>query len=277
MKSASLLSSITSMVSVTVAWTLLSTASAQNLLQNTSFENGTYSGSNTFVDNLNSLSLTFPTPGHNNAGNALNYWGSDAAQWIEDGTRATDGNRFLWLAGGGTYCAGQELSFGAGQSLEGGSTYRFTFDFAAVNFNGGVPGDSTSLGSTGLTGGRLELNWVNSAGGIISQVGTWETEQLTNGFAGGPLSLQNAVTWDSLQTAVGTVGSGWNRGFVDVTLPGAGPSGAVGVLVSLSNSNNQTNNTGLAVDNASVAAVPEPSGLVLLSAGLVPLVRRRRR
>lgn len=265
--------------SLGIALTLLvssTTSSAQNLVQNGGFENGAYVGGNTFVDNLNSLSLTFPTSGHENAGNTLNYWGTDSAQWIQDGTRATEGNRFLWLAGGGTYCAGQELTFGVGQTLEGGATYRFAFDFAAVNFNGGVPGDSTNLGNSGQTGGRIELNWVDSTGSILSQLGSYETGQLTNGFAGGPLTLQTAVAWNDLQLSVGTVGSGWNRGFVDVTLPGAGPSGATGVLVSFSNSNDQTNNTGLAIDNASVVLIPEPGSSLLLGAALVAMFRRRR-
>jgi hypothetical protein len=253
----------------------------QNLLQNPGFEDGGFANNNTFVDNLNSLSLTSQTSGHNGGGNTLNYWGTDAAQWIEDSSRSTEGNRFLWLPGGLAYCAGQELGFGVGQPLQGGSTYRFSFDFAAVSFDGhpdpgSQPGNSTSLGTVGTTGGRLELNWVDSAGGIISILGDYPTEQLTNGFAGGPLSLQNVVTWNSLVNDVGTGGSGWYRGFIDVTLPGAGPSGATGILVSLSNSNNPTLEAGLAIDNASVVLVPEPSALALLGAVLLPVLRRRR-
>lgn len=255
-----------------------SIASAQNLLSNTSFETGSFVASNQFVDALNSLALTTPTSGHNGAGNTVNYWGTDSAQWITDSTRATDGNRFLWLAGGATFCAGQELSFGIGQALEGSQQYRFTMDWASVNFNGGNPGDDATLESTGSTGPRLELHWTDSTGAIIGEIRIFESPEFTNQFTGNPSFPQAATTWASLITDPGVVGSGWNRSYIDYTLPSSGiPLGATGVLVSYSNSGLATGSAGLALDNVSMVAIPEPGSTVFLSVALfAPLLRRRR-
>lgn len=251
----------------------------QNLLSNAGFEAGNFSGTNRFVDALNSLSLTTAESAHNASGNTVGNWGYDAAQWITDATRSTEGNRFLWMPGNATYCAGQELSFGVGQSLEGGRTYRFGYDWAPVSFNGGSPGDAGSLGNTGSTGARMELNWVDATGNLIGEIRVFEATEFINAFTGAPTTTLVVTDWNALTLDPGVSGSGWNRSYVDYTLPSTGiPAGAVAVLASYSNSGLATGGAGLAIDNATLIMIPEPSSALLLGLmGVLPWIRRLRR
>ncbi len=221
------------------------------LLNNGSFELGSFSASNQFVDASNSLAINTPESAHSTT--TITGWGHDGGQWINDATRATDGNYFAWLPGGNTYCYGQEMSYGIGQAIEPGATYEFCYDVAAVNFNGGVPGDASSLGTTGTAAPRLELNYIDNGGNILSNIAQLDYPSFVDQNAGGAVTLQNAVTWNSLTIPPGSAGSGWRRVCVTSTIPSSGaPAGTVGVLVSFSISNSATNNTGLAVDNACI-------------------------
>ena len=253
-------------------------SSGQNLLLNSSFENGGFNGTNQFVDQNNSMAFTTDTSAHGASENTLNDWGTGSSQWIYDPTRATDGDMLLWLAGGGAFCAGQELSFGVGQILEPSQLYRFSYDWAAVSFNGGNPGDNTALGSPGSTGPRLELSWVDAGGSILSMIHIFEANDFRDAFTSNYTSLLATTNWGSLQLDPGVAGSGWNRSYVEYSFPDAGaPVGATGILVSFSNSGLATNSSGLALDNADISAIPEPSGPLLLGLALIfPMTRRKR-
>ena len=261
-----------------LAWLLQTSSFGQNLLLNSSFENGGFNGTNQFVDQNNSMAFTTDTPAHGAWDNTLNDWGTGSSQWIYDPTRATDGDMLLWLAGGGTFCAGQELSFGVGQILEPGQLYRFSYDWAAVSFNGGNPGDNAALGTPGSTGPRLELSWVDADGAILSTINIFEANDFRDAFTNNYTSLLPTTSWNSLQLDPGAIGSGWNRSYVEYSFAETGlPVGATGILVSFSNSGLATNSSGLALDNADISAIPEPRGAVLIPVALALSMTRRKR
>ena len=220
-------------------------------LDNNSFERGNFTPSNQFVDPNNSLAIstelwTGPS--------TIDNWHHEGGQWIHDSLRATDGNRFIWIKGGSTWCYAQKLSYGIGQILEPGATYEFCYDIAPVNFNNGVPGNADSLSTTGVGGPRLELNYLDNAGTILGNITIENHTSFTDVETNTAVTLRNAVTWNSLAIAPGTAGSGWRKVCINYTIPATGaPAGATDILVSYSVSPSSTNNTGLAVDNACIS------------------------
>lgn len=203
-------------------------------------------------------------------------WGYDMAEWITDSNRSTQGNRFLWLPGNATYCAGQELSFGVGQRLECEKPYRLGFDWAPVNFNAGITGDAASLGNTGSTGARMELNWLEANGNIPGTIESFEATEFTNAITGTSTTTLEVKDWSALTSAPGVSGSVWNRSYVDYTLPGCGVP-VEAMLTSYSNSDSATDGAGLAIDNATLVMIPEPEAVAPLSLICVlPWIRRMR-
>ncbi len=99
-----------------------------NLFDNPSFENGTWTGSETFVTGVLATNLTneFPRP--------LDYWGYAYAKWVES-DKATDGNRFVYLNSDvySPVCFSQAYTFGDGKEINDCDTYQVCLDWASFN------------------------------------------------------------------------------------------------------------------------------------------------
>ena len=226
------------------------------LFSNTGFESGTWSGTYDFVETNNATQLwSVPQllPGWKTATNT---------DWVNDPIRAAEGGRFLWLdpSFGPTVCVSNTLAVASsGDSslgLVSGGTYDISASYAFFD-----PGDPTGgdpmnssfevyalLGdnSFGLDpGSRIDLYFDSG------EVSPWN-----NGGSGSGFTWYDA----NIQFTLGDV-----TGYDYMTFFFSAP-----VHSELQPSR------GVAVDNITLAAVPEPSSLLLISALSAMCIRRRR-
>ena len=128
--------------------------SAQNLFTNGSFELGNFSGNATIVSPANNA---------DDSGNTdISDWSRDnGVFWIEDATKASNGNRFLYIPIAGE-CSAQGFNLSNGV-VSACKTYKLTFDgagFDHLNPNGGV----------GLSAFTLEAKYADANGIAILAV-----------------------------------------------------------------------------------------------------------
>jgi hypothetical protein len=205
---------------------------AQNLFTNGSFELGNFNGNATIVAPANNADDSGSTD--------ISDWSRDnGVFWIEDATRASNGNRFLYIPILGNCSAqGFNLSNGIVSSCK---TYKITFDgagFDHLNPNGGV----------GLSAFTLEAKYADANG--IALLAVLDRRGFTDVQTG--QAAQNPVVpsaWNSLA---------WKRMTTYFTLPDA-PAGANKIQIFISSSNQIAGATqGIVIDNVVLEAVPEP-------------------
>jgi hypothetical protein len=205
---------------------------AQNLFPNGSFELGNFSANSTIVspannaDNLGSSDIT-------------NWSRDNGVVWIEDATRASQGNRFLYIPVAGE-CSAQGFNLSNG-IIGSCKTYKITFDgagFDHLNPNGGV----------GLSSFTVEAKYADANSNPILAV--LDRRGFTDVQTGQP--APNPVVpsaWNSLV---------WKRMTTYFTLPDA-PVGATKIQIFISNSNQIAGATkGIVIDNLVLEAVPAP-------------------
>jgi len=99
-----------------------------NLFINPSFENGNWTGSETF------LSGVYATP---SASNAVHFWGLGGSKWVET-NKATDGNRVVYVDSdevGKEVCIAQSYTYGPSGDFNDCDIYQMCFDWASFNNN----------------------------------------------------------------------------------------------------------------------------------------------
>ena len=226
------------------------------LFSNTGFENGTWSGTYDFVDTDNATQLwTLPQllPGWKTATNTV---------WVDDPSRAAEGGRFLWLdpSFGPTICVSNTLAVASsGDSslgLVSGGTYSINASYAFFD-----PGDPTAGDPMNSSFEIYALLGDNSFGldpgsRIDFYFDSGEVSPWTNGGTGSGLNWYDA----NIQFTLGDV-----TGYDYMTFFFSAP-----VHSELEPSR------GVAVDNITLAAVPEPGSLLLLCTLGASFVRRRR-
>jgi hypothetical protein len=205
---------------------------AQNLFQNGSFETGNFNADTTIVSLVNNA---------DHVGNTdIDTWSRDKnVFWIEDATRATDGNRFLYIPVTGQ-CSAQGFTL-SGNVVSACKTYKLTFDgagFDHLNPNGGV----------GLSAFTLEAKYADANSNPILAV--LDRRGFTDVQTG--QAAQNPVVpsaWNHLA---------WKRMCTYFTLPDA-PAGANKLQLFISNSNQIGGaSNGIVLDNLVLEAVPPP-------------------
>jgi hypothetical protein len=205
---------------------------AQNLFTNGSFESGNFNGNATMVSPANNA---------DDSGNLdISDWSRDnGVFWIEDATRASEGNRFLYIPVAGE-CSAQGLNLSNG-AISSCKTYKITFDgagFDHLNPNGGV----------GLSAFTLEAKYADANSNPILAV--LDRRGFTDVQTGQP--AQNPVipsAWNNIS---------WKRMTTYFTLPDA-PAGANKIQIFISNSNQIAAATkGILIDNIVLEAVPIP-------------------
>jgi len=164
-----------------------------NILTNGSFESGSFSATG-YVPNSSyatraSAKVNISGTGH------LTNWNPDKAHWIESATRATNGNRLLYILPSDqtwNFCVGQNLTVGgpaSGRQIITGRTYRVRY--SAVAFNPNFPtGAGASLGKP-----AVEFGWTTPSGGS----GFTELQNVREDVTGLPATMTAAANWDSLQ------------------------------------------------------------------------------
>jgi hypothetical protein len=205
---------------------------AQNLFQNGSFETGTFSANSTIISPANNA---------DNAGSSdIATWSRDNnVFWIEDATRATDGNRFLYIPVAGQ-CSAQGFTL-AGGIISSCKTYKLTFDGAGFDH-------LTPNGGVGLSAFTLEAKYADANSNPILAV--LDRRGFTDVQTG--LAAQNPVVPSAWNHLI------WKRMCTYFTLPDA-PAGATKLQLFISNSNQIAGaSSGIVLDNLVLEAVPIP-------------------
>lgn len=241
------------------AW--LPAAQGQNLITNGSFETGSWSGSESFVDTNNGTTLMF----WNNL--VSNWTPNSGSTWVQDAVRAQDGTRMVWLgapsSGTETYISQPVSTLSAGGSLLGNQTYHLSlgYDF----FDRSDPEGMMAMEST-----------VN----VYYVLGTY----MFMGDPGNPMlmdvsSTRTALFTDSGMTDTWSSGAGmnWQTCGIDFTTPSLTGYDYLRIYISAPKDTISSPSMGVLVDNVSLtlATVPEPGSLLLL--GVLGTVLRRRR
>lgn len=164
-----------------------------NILSNGSFESGSFSTTG-YVPN-SSYATKAPAKLNIAGSGHINNWNPDKAHWIESTTRATNGNRFLYILPSDqtwNFCVGQTLTVGgpaSGRQIITGRTYRVRY--SAVTFNPNYPtGAGASQGKP-----AVEFGWTTPSGGS----GFTELQNVREDVTGLPATMTAASNWDSLQ------------------------------------------------------------------------------
>lgn len=231
---------------------------ATNLITNGSFENGNWGGTDSFVNSNNASNLMFWNT-------QVGDWTPNSnSTWIQDAVRASDGNRLVWLGPPGapyftpiTYIS-QTV---AANTLTAGQTYHLSLDYDFFD-----PSDPTGASSMDST---LKVYYIlgtsmDMGGGSVMLTDDINTQTT--------LLTETGMTdsWNSLQ---------WTQGGVDFTMPGLAGYDYLRIFFAAPPNGGSTPSMGVLIDNIglSVAVVPEPGSLLLVAAGTVGLLARRRR
>jgi hypothetical protein len=195
---------------------------SNNLIKNGSFETGTWAGNTNFAGGSNNATDLPPV----SIPATLSNWTQDAATWVQDASKAADGNRFIRLKTDPllTYNACAEQSFSilaaTGTSALGklvkGKTYTFRFKYAAFD-----PNDPTAA-----IAGNSQV--------IIEQQRGANAIQILDNSISSPI-----VSWSNLPNA-------WQTYSINIFVPSTG-----GSTLKLFISTNQLGR-GLLIDDVSV-------------------------
>lgn len=239
-------------------WIVAVPAMAANLFTNSSFESGTWGGSQSFVDSSNATSLS-------NSSTTISGWTTNiGSTWVQDSSRATDANRMLWLGPpsvGTNDCISQKVSlFGSGDpslQLVASNRYTLTVDYALFDPNdptASLPGQSTF---------QVYYLLGTNAGGDnpFTQTFLLNTTDIVSPWSNG----------------LGGSGLDWNQATLTFDLPSTAGYDYMKFFLSAPKATASVQSRGVLIDNSSLAlAIPEPGSLLLLAALAIFGKRRRR-
>lgn len=200
-----------------------------------------------------------------------NFEGSPAADNSTDitGWYDYDAGNFWEQA----WLEGVDVPDGAGLALAGGGFVGSSWAYQEIGTSDGAPTMTISF----------DYGSFQDAGNVRDLGVRWSAYIITGGFVPGQnLDINGAAGVTLLDTAeisALAVGTGANAGpaSLDLDISGAGGQTIYLRVSNFTPTTNANDNGYLWVDNISVAAVPEPSGVLLLGmAGLVVMKRRRR-
>ena len=243
-----------------VAWQ--TSASAANLLLNGSFDNGNWDGTQSFVNSNNATTLLFWN-------NVADRWTPNSGStWVQDATRANSGNRMVWLgppsSSTPTFISQPVSTLSAGGARLGNTSYPLSL---AYDF--------------------FDPNDPQNAMGMDSSIKVYYTRG-NYMFMGDPNMpmLMDDPTQTDLYSASGTTdawgsGSGlnWHTAGIDFVTPDMTGYDYLRLFIVAPQNTVATPSMGVLVDSVSldIAAVPEPSSLLLVAvAGALGFRRRRR-
>ncbi len=230
------------------------------LMLNGSFESGSWGGTYDFVDNNNATQL-YVTP------KLLTGWATEGhSVWVNDTSRANHASRFVWLdpSYGSTVCVAQSFNvFSSGDSsaaVVAGADYHVSVDFAFFD-QGDVLG--TDLGASSL---EVYAYLGSRADGFLDPSTRID---LPYHYESGSVSPWSAIG--------GGNGLNWNTADIHFTMPDVTGYDYMTIFFSAPLDTVGTPSRGVALDNVSFAAIPEPSAALLAMAfGMTVGVRRRR-
>jgi hypothetical protein len=188
---------------------------ATNIFQNNSFETGTFSSNNSYVDPNNAQSFA----NANTTTNVTN-WYVDNGNWINDNKRASDASKFVVINNDGA-CWSDKINVGTGAAdICNGATYELCFDYASFD----------PLDPTNLTADNTELavefvNFSTNAPQVKRLVGAGVGGYLlkdattnTTAFAAGAQVIVPTASWDNLRYGIKPIAqAGWHRGCTTFT------------------------------------------------------------
>ncbi|MDB6138294.1 MAG: hypothetical protein JWO94_1366 [Verrucomicrobiaceae bacterium] len=232
-----------------------------NLITNGSFESGNWDGTQAFVDSNNATGLMFWNT------QVANWIPDSNSTWVQDATRASDQNRFVWLGPPGlpynqaiTYIAQTVAtsSLAAGQSYHLGLDYDF---FNPSDANGASPMTST-LKVYYMLGTSMDM-------GQGSVMLTDDTNTLASLFT----ETDMTDAWNN------PGGLQWTQGGINFTMPNLSGYDYLRVFLAAPANDGTTSSMGVLVDNVSLSltVIPEPGSLILAAIGVAGLVGQRRR
>lgn len=228
-----------------------------NILNNSSFEVGLWSGGQNFVDPGNATALFSNT-------STIGSWEThNGSTWVEDAARAVNGDRMLWI---GPPQAGSELCtiyntpvFSAGDAalhLIAGNRYNVSINFAF--FDPADPMASSGEDST------LQIYYLLGSNALGDD--PFSKVSLRN--------LQGEVAaWSS---GLGGSGSLWNLASAEFDVPDITGYDYLKLYFSAPANTVATPSRGVLLDQASLSLVPEPDSLLLTVLGLLGMLSRRR-
>ncbi len=232
-----------------------------NLITNGSFESGNWDGSTSFVDPNNATALLF----WNNQ--VASWTPNSGSDWIQDPTRASNLNRFVWLG------------------PPGSSTPTFISQTVYVNGNGN-PAAALVTGATYHIG--LDIDFFNQSDpnntmGMMSTVQVYFElgNAMVMGDPNSPMLSENPSTLTNLITASGTTDGWatihWTSTGADFVMPDTTGYDYLRIFIAAPQDSGNSPSVGVLVDNVSLVAVPEPGSLMLGCAAVAIFGWRRRR
>lgn len=239
-------------------WLATVPVQAANLFTNSSFEDGTWGGGQSFVDANNATSLS-------NSSTTINGWTTNiGSTWVQDSSRVTDANRMLWLGPpsvGTNDCISQKVNlFGSGDpslQLVANNRYTLTVDYALFD-----PNDPTAA-QPGLSTFQVYYLLGTNAGGDnpFTQTFLLNTTDIVSPWSNG----------------LGGSGLNWTQATLTFDLPSTAGYDYMKFFLSAPKATASVQSRGVLIDNSGLAlAIPEPGSLVLLTS-LAFIARRRRR
>ncbi|GEM_PF-867828 len=197
--------------------------SGTNLLDNPSFETGTFVGNDVFITGVNSdyLGWNWGTP------SGLDGWSHGQLWWVDAPTKATDGSKIVYInnEAGGPVCQGEYYDIGlAIDEISTCATYQLCFDWASFNRDNPNGRSTTSRPA-------MDLAWFDASGTDLGA---------THQVLGVEVANQD---WDNLI---------WSSVSYSFQLTGtfAPPANATEVRVNISEDNGHDN--GMLIDNANL-------------------------
>ncbi len=192
---------------------------ATNIFQNNSFETGTYTVNQSYVDANNAQQFS-----NSNASTTITGWYVDHGLWINDATRATDGSRFVEI-GTDFACWSDKIGVGTGSTqVCNGSTYELCFDYAAME-----AADPTNLVADNTEIAIEFVNFSSASPQVKRIVGDGGTVLLkdavtnTTAFAAGAAVSVPTASWDNLKYGIKPIAqAGWHRGCATFTVDFSG-------------------------------------------------------
>lgn len=235
-----------------------SATQATNLFSNSSFENGTWGGSQSFVDSSNATTLF-------NSTSTITGWGTNiGSTWVQDIDRAPDASRMLWLgppSAGSNVCINQKVSLASSgdpsTQLVAGNRYTLNVDYSFFDPN------DPNASLAGLSTFQVYYLLGTNTGGDDPFSQTYL------------LNTTGAVsTWSD---GLGGSGLTWNQASLSFDLPNITGYDYMKFFLSAPKATASVQSRGVLIDNSSLMlAIPEPNSLLLVGLSFAFLGRRRK-
>jgi hypothetical protein len=205
-----------------------------NIITNGSFENGAFTANTSVVDPNNANSV-------NTSSTIITDWHRDSnIKWISDGTRATDGNKFMYLPTQ-IKCVTRDFTLGIDISIC--KTYKVCFDVAAFD-------ETQPNGGTNTSGLVLEGTFFSSTN---TQQAAFKIVDFTEVSTNTPLTNPMTISsWNDIK---------WKRVTATFTIPPTTLKNADSFKLYFSNAINKfvaSDGKGILLDNVCLTEVLTP-------------------